>query len=79
MSVRTMVRTKSEEITNPAATVCLAGEVAHARQKSSDEEQFRLTQVRAYDLWEQAGKPDGDEARDRFWFEAESEMVTSDE
>jgi DUF2934 family protein len=50
---------------------------APARQKVSEEERSRLIQVRAYGLWEQAGKPDGDAARERFWCEAEKEIMAS--
>jgi len=53
----------------------LAEDPAPAGANASEEERSRLTQVRAYGLWEQAGKPDGDAARDRFWFEAEKEIM----
>jgi len=44
-------------------------------QEAGAEERFRLIQARAYALWEQAGKPDGDAARERFWREAEKEIM----
>jgi hypothetical protein len=44
-------------------------------QTISPEERFRLIQARAYGLWEQAGRPDGDAAREQFWCEAEAEIV----
>jgi hypothetical protein len=47
------------------------------RQKVSDEERSRLIQDRAYDLWEHAGKPEGNAAREQFWREAEKEYVAS--
>ena len=50
---------------------------APAGQKVSEEERSRLVQVRAYGLWEQAGKPGGDAARERFWCDAESEILAS--
>jgi DUF2934 family protein len=50
---------------------------APAKTKVSKEDQFQLIQVRAYCLWEQAGKPDGDEARERFWHEAEEDVTAS--
>ncbi len=50
---------------------------APARQKVNDEEQSRSIEVRAYGLWEQAGKPDSEESRERFWCEAEKEMMMS--
>ena len=39
------------------------------------EERSRLVPVRAYELWEQAGNPDGN--AERFWYEAEKEMFAS--
>lgn len=50
---------------------------APAGQQVSPEERFRLIQIRAYGLWEQAGRPDGDAARERFWCDAESEILAS--
>jgi Protein of unknown function (DUF2934) len=50
---------------------------APAWQEVGEEERFRLIQTRAYGLWEQAGKPDGDAARERFWREAEKEIMAS--
>ena len=55
----------------------IAEKPAPARQKISAEERSRLIQVRAYGLWEQAGKPDGDATRERFWREAEKEIMAS--
>ncbi len=49
-------------------------ETAPARQQIGEEERFRTTQARAYSLWEQTGKPDGDAARERCWCEAEQEI-----
>jgi hypothetical protein len=46
-------------------------------QKISTEEHSRLIQARAYSLWEQAGKPSGDAARERFWCEAEKNVMAS--
>lgn len=43
----------------------------------SAEERSRLIQVRAYGLWEQAGRPGGDAAREQFWCEAEAEVLAS--
>ncbi len=50
---------------------------APARQEVSPEQRSRLIHVRAYGLWEQAGKPDGNEARERFWCAAEKEIMAS--
>ena len=48
-----------------------------AGQEVSPEGRFRLIQIRAYSLWEQAGRPGGDAARERFWCDAESEILGS--
>lgn len=45
-------------------------------EKVSLEKQAQLIRVRAYELWEQAGRPEGDVAREKFWTEAESELLT---
>lgn len=45
-----------------------------AEQNGNPEERI---QVCAYSLWEQAGKPDGDDARVRFWCEAEKAVLAS--
>ena len=45
--------------------------------KLSEEKRARLIQVRAYELWEQGGKPDGNAASERFWCEAEKEILVS--
>src|SRR5262245_60673178 len=37
------------------------------------EQRFRNTQMRAYKLWEDAGRPEGDAERERFWREAETQ------
>ena len=50
---------------------------APAEPKVSPEERSRLIQARAYSLWEQAGKPEGDAARERFWCEAEKQIMAS--
>jgi hypothetical protein len=46
-------------------------------QKLTAEERFTSIQVRAYQLWEQAGWPNGYTARERFWREAEQEIAVS--
>ena len=43
-------------------------------QKTDDPEKSHLIRVGAYSRWEQAGKPDGQAAQERFWFEAEQEF-----
>jgi hypothetical protein len=51
---------------------------APAWQEAGAEERFRLIQARAYGLWEQAGKPNGNAARERFWCEAERRKAGAD-
>jgi hypothetical protein len=54
---------------------CSAEKPAIAGQTINAEERFRLIQVRAYGLWEQSGRPGGDADRERFWCEAEAEVM----
>lgn len=54
-----------------------AEEPATAGQAVSAEERSRLIRERAYGLWEQAGRPGGDADRERFWCEAEAEVIAS--
>ncbi len=42
---------------------------------TSAERSVRSIEVRAYELWEQAGRPNDDESRVRFWLEAERELT----
>jgi hypothetical protein len=55
----------------PGTEVRPGEKVAHASRKASDDERFRLTEIRAYVLWELAGKPEDHHSRERFWHEAE--------
>lgn len=48
-----------------------------ASAEMNPEDRFRLIQVRAYALWEQAGRPNDDDSRERFWFDAEKEIEAS--
>ena len=52
-----------------------AENTAPANTNSGHEEQFGLIQVCAYGLWEQAGKPNDDGSRERFWLEAEKAIT----
>jgi hypothetical protein len=52
-----------------------AENTAHAGHEDSPEERFHLIQIRAYGLWEEAGKPGGDAARERCWYQAETEIL----
>ncbi len=47
---------------------------AHGGQVD-DAERLKLIKASAYGLWEQAGKPDGDSERERFWTEAEKKVL----
>jgi hypothetical protein len=48
-----------------------------ANGNTSPEERFQLIQVRAYCLWEQAGKPNDDASRERFWHDAEKAITAA--
>jgi hypothetical protein len=39
------------------------------------EERSGAIRLRAYGLWERAGRPDGEAARERFWCEAEKDLA----
>jgi hypothetical protein len=54
-----------------------AENTAPADTKDGHDERFGLIQVCAYGLWEQAGKPNDDESRERFWHEAEKAITSS--
>ena len=43
----------------------------------SDDDRACTIRVRAYGLWERAGRPDGDAAQQRFWFEAEKDLAAA--
>jgi hypothetical protein len=48
-------------------------------EKPDENDRSRSIRIRAYALWEQAGKPDGDATREHFWREAEQEFTMSPE
>jgi len=54
-----------------------AAKAASDQGVNYEAEQSRLISVGAYSLWEKAGKPDGDEAKERFWCTAEQEIIGS--
>lgn len=74
MSVKTIGHRDPGHASNAGITAGSADRCIPASQKMSDEEQTRLTQIRAYGLWEKAGRPEGDTAREQFWCEAEKEI-----
>jgi DUF2934 family protein len=77
MSTKTRRHRHPDNPSNIAVREGLAEKTAHAGQQVTAEERSRLIQIRAYGLWEQAGRPGGDAARERFWCEAESEILAS--
>ena len=75
MLTKTGNRTSTTSSSAPPAGRPKAGTTPdQARKTLTDEEQFRLIQMRAYLLWEKAGKPAGDAAQNQFWFEAEKQV-----
>ena len=46
-------------------------------RKAVDPERAQRLRTRAYELWEEAGRPDGD--TERFWFMAEQELAAAGE
>jgi hypothetical protein len=77
MSTKTRGRRHLGQAGNTEMRECSAEKPALAGQTINAEEQFRLIRERAYGLWEQAGRPGGDGDRERFWCEAEAEVVAS--
>jgi hypothetical protein len=77
MSTKTRRDHRSDQSSNTETRDGPAEKPAPSRQKVTDEERSRLIQVRAYGLWEQAGKPDGDAARERCWCQAEKGITAS--
>ena len=77
MSMKTRGQRHSGHASNGKLRAGLVERIAHTGHEVSAEERFRLIQMRAYDLWEHAGRPGGDAARERFWCEAESEILAS--
>ena len=55
----------------------LAANSCSAIPTSSREEQEELIRERAYELWEAAGRPEGDIAREKFWADAELELLSA--
>ena len=77
MSTKTRRHDHPDHPSNVAAREGPAERTAHAGEEVRAQERSRLIQIRAYGLWEEAGRPDGDAARERFWCEAESEILAS--
>jgi hypothetical protein len=75
MSTKTQGHRHSGQAGNAETRDGSAEKPAPAGQTISAGERSRLIQERAYGLWEQAGRPDGDSARERFWCEAEAEIM----
>ena len=77
MSTKSRGRHHADQSTNAEVRERPAEKAASHKQEVSEDQRSRLIHVRAYGLWEQAGKPDGDEARERFWREARNEINAS--
>lgn len=77
MSTKTRKQRHQAEASNGVVRKDLTASAAPARKEVSAEERLQLIQLRAYSLWEQAGRPGGDAARERFWCQAEKEILAS--
>ena len=77
MSKKTREHHHPVQANNAKTKECHVEKPTPTGQKVSAEEQSQLTQIRAYGLWEQAGKPSGDAAREQFWCDAEKEIMVS--
>ncbi len=77
MSTKTQARHQQQHAGNGEMNETPAEKPVLDLPKVSEEERCRLIQVRAYGLWEQAGKPDGSSASERFWCEAEKQIMAS--
>jgi hypothetical protein len=77
MSAKTLGHQSPSHTSNTEARKVTAIKVAPITHQVSEEERSRLIEVRAYDLWEKAGKPDGDEMREQLWCTAEKEILAS--
>jgi hypothetical protein len=75
MSTKTRGRRHPGDASNGELRKRRAKKPAPPEQEVSAEERFRLIQICAYGLWEQAGRPGGDAARERFWCEAETAVL----
>ena len=59
------------------SNAAVAERPAEQRDPANSEDRTKLIEIEAYGLWEQAGKPGGDAAQERFWSEAEKRIVAS--
>jgi hypothetical protein len=77
MSTKTRVHHHPSQASNAQRRWAPVAKPAPAGRELSAEEQCRQIQIRAYGLWERAGKPGGDAASERFWYEAENRIMAS--
>jgi DUF2934 family protein len=77
MSMKTRRHRHSGHTSNGKLRADLVEINAQTGPEDSAQESFRLIQMRAYDLWEQAGRPGGDAVREHLWYRAESEILAS--
>jgi hypothetical protein len=75
MSTKTKGRHHQLHISNGELPEALVENPPSVGTEAAAEDRFRSIQVRAYGLWEEAGKPGDDAARERFWCEAEKEFL----
>jgi hypothetical protein len=77
MSMRTTNRQQKASTNNVKPREADSVNFIPASASVSTEERIPLIQVRAYALWENAGKPHDEASRHRFWHEAEKEIAAS--
>ena len=77
MSTKKRVHLQADQASHSDERVALIEPPARAGKTIDDDARFRSIQLRAYCLWEQAGRPDGDAARVGYWCEAEPEITTA--
>jgi hypothetical protein len=68
-------KTKARVLTDRQVTAEKTQSVGGSRQQAaSEEELFQRIQIHAYYLWENAGRPEGEEYKEHFWSEAEKQV-----
>lgn len=75
MSTKTRAHHHASQTSSAEATRGPTEKPAPALPKACDEQRYQLIERRAYELWEEAGKPHGDAIRERLWCEAEQEIM----
>jgi hypothetical protein len=75
MSTKTRERHHRGHSSNDELPEALVQNPTPVGKEVGAEDRFQSIQVRAYGLWEEAGRPGDDAARERFWCEAEKEFL----